>query len=659
MSTQTLRLAALFSDHAVVQQGQTVAVWGWMKPKSRVRVCLGATVAQNLSGADGKFLVHLPRMAAGGPFELKVESIDDGESITRKDIYVGEVWLASGQSNMEWTHMQVCGEADTGALACDGVRMFSTPRRSFAGRQSDVDAVWERGDDDTAVGIFSAVAYFFAKRLHKELGVKIGIINSSWGGTIVEAWTSRETLINNPDVAPWVLSLDNTVNDPEFWAPHEDVDLTDPIARQGLPADVSVNFPEDPGNNAFAEGWADAKCDMSDWSQMRLPGVWNNKHPFSGIFWFRMEVEIPSNWQGKDILLCIGAVDKQDTTYFNGVQVGKTGARFEQNFWNVPRKYTVPANLVKTGKNVIAVRAYSFAYHGGLIGPKNTMFIVPKEAADDKTQRIPLAGNWDYRIEHNLGVVATGNAGAHPGPGVANTPGILYDNMIAPLVPYSMKGAIWYQGESNASENFRIDSKKYERGIVDMIRDWRFSWAQGAFPFIQVQLANYQNALDFDENSTWANLRESQRRSLSEPNTGMAVIIDAGEAGNIHPADKETVGFRLAQWALAETYRKNIVATGPLYEGCQIDGNTMRIKFKNVGGGLVSKDGALKTFYIAGCDQTFEPAKAVIDGNEVVLSNPNVSEPMAARYAWADNPEGCNLYNAEGLPASPFRTDTW
>lgn len=658
MSACKLRLAALFSDCAILQREIGIPVWGWMRPKSRIRVSLGGKAVQSLSGADGKFLVRLPAMPAGGPYELVAESLDDNQKVIVKDVWVGEVWLASGQSNMQWTFTDNKQE-ELADLVTPEIRVITIPRLALAGRQSEVQAEWQQSTEET-LPQFGAVAYHFARRLQNELGVMVGIVNNAWGGTIVEAWTSRESIMRNPDIAPWLHSVESVTQTPEFWAPYAKCDLSDP-AQRGMAHLVEVDnestYPEDPGNEGEAKSWSQPGFNDAAWPEMKLPGHWNTRgQNFSGVFWFRKTVEIPASWENRELELSLGAVDKHDTTYFNGSKIGSTGAGFEEYHWNIPRNYTVSGGLVKAGRAVIAVRAYSFVHGGGLIGPSTDMHL--RLAGTEES--VPLAGNWHFEVEHNFGqVVPVGGLQLPPGPGVANTPGILFDNLVAPLLPYAMRGVIWYQGESNAGSGFAVSNLRYARAMREMIRDWRFAWGQGDFPFIQVQLANYREEEPYQEESEWARLRESQRLALSEPNTGMAVAIDVGDVGNIHPADKLSVGNRLAQWALAKTYHKPIVPSGPLYAGMAIEGDKIRIRFDCVGGGLIEKGGALRTFYIAGRDQHFIAATAVIEGDTVLVSSMEVGAPLAVRYAWADNPVGCNLYNAEGLPASPFRTDSW
>ncbi len=633
-----MRLASIFGDHAVMQREMSAPVWGWTKPLVRVKVKLGPYEACGMSGDDGKFLVRLPPMKAGGPYELEASASDGGGIAKSTDILVGEVWIASGQSNMQWTVTQcgAVGEQEAASAKDAALRMLNVPQMACLGRQSDVKASWKLCAPP-ATGTFSAVGYYFAQRLRAELGVPVGILNSSWGGTIVEAWMSREWLVRNEYAANWVASYEADVNSPAYWA------------EMGEKLSINV-FPADPGNTGEPAGWAKPGLKEDDWKEVVLPRAWQSfGHNYSGVFWFRKTIDIPAAWAGKDLSLEIGAVDKQDITYFNGTQVGATGTGFEQEHWSVVRDYHVPGKLVKAGKNTIAIRAYSFVYHGGMIGPASSMSV---SQADDSEQSLSLAGNWLYKVEHNLGLVSP--PAQILGPGNPNTPYILYDSMIAPLVPCALRGAIWYQGESNAAK-----ASEYRSLLVDMIRCWRRDFGVGDLAFLQVQLANYMGEMDYQHESTWARLREAQLQTLAEPETGMAVAIDIGEALDIHPKNKKDVGGRLAQWALCRTYHKHMAPSGPLYQSMTIEGSRVRLRFAHVAGGLVAKDGKLKTFHIAGADRIFKSADAIIEGDTLVVSSPEVEKPMAVRYAWADNPEGCNLYNAVGLPASPFRTDSW
>ena len=646
-----MKLAAIFSDHAVLQRERRVPVWGWTKPRLRVRVTLGDAGAETLAGADGRFITWLPPMPAGGPFVLEANTPDPDERVVCQDILVGDVWLCSGQSNMEWPLKQTGADGDREIAGANHpqLRTINIPKLALAGRQSDVAAAWQVCRPETA-GDFTAVGYHFARVLQQRLGqVPVGLVNASWGGTRIESWISRESLVEDPELRLEVERVDATCHNPEFWAIVDPYDITDDAQRAAYTAGKEA-FCTDPGNQGVAKGWAQPDFDDASWSAIELPGTWQNAgHEYSGVFWFRRSVEVPAAWAGRDLLLGIGAVDKMDVTYFNGEQVGATGKGFEQTHWNVPRSYRVPGRLVKAGRNVVAVRAYSFIYQGGLIGPADKMNLCP---ADQAGAVVRLAGQWQYAMEHNFGLVSP--VMQLPGPGNAQTAGILFDNLIAPVVPYALRGALWYQGESNAN-----NAARYASLLTRMIRDWRHVWGQGDFTFLTVQLANFMAPQAYQEKSLWARVREAQVQSLELPETGVAVAIDIGDVWDIHPKNKRDVGLRLAQWALTQTYGQAGVPSGPLFAGATIERGAIRLRFRHVGSGLVARGGALQTFVIAGENHQFVPAEAVVEGDSVRVSSPKVPAPMAVRYAWADNPEGANLYNADGFPASPFRTDVW
>jgi len=641
-----LRLAHLFTDHAVLQREMPVPVWGWTTPGLRVRVTLGPYTAETRSGDDGRFLTRLPPMPAGGPYVLEVNTPDPDAHVRLTDVMLGEVWICSGQSNMEWPVSKIDFDAQTLTPTDRDIRSLRVPQRTLLGRQSDVQAAWQVASPET-IADFTAVGFFFGRRLARELGVAVGLINASWGGTRIETWISREELVQHGRTRDEVARYEASVASTGYWGRF---DPFEPDSQEARDRQLGLNYPRDPGNTGAASGWADAAHDDRAWETMRLPGSWLRAgHETNGVFWFRRDVTIPEAWAGKDLTLGLGAIDKQDITYFNGEPVGATGRNLEDQHWCVPRSYTVPGRLVTAGRAVIAVRVYSFIYDGGMIGPHQKMTLGP---ADTSAEPIPLAGLWRMKSEHEFGLVKPQTL--PEGLGNPLSPYMLNDNMIQPLIPYAIRGAAWYQGESNDAI-----SREYGWMLRALIRDWRRAWGQGDFTFLTVQLANFRTPLPYQANSTWATVREGQMSSLMEVNTGMAVAIDIGESNDIHPRNKQDVGSRLAQWALARTYGKPLMPSGPLFREHVIAGDRIRLRFDHTGGGLVARGGELKTFVIAGADGKFLPAAAEIEGDTVWVSAPDVPEPVAVRYAWADNPDGCNLYNQEGLPASPFRTDAW
>lgn len=635
-----VRLPALFSDHAVLQRNIPLRVWGWAEPGEMVSVMLAGNEARAAAGPDGAWEVTLPAQPAGGPLEMTVSGSD---TVVVHDLLVGEVWIGSGQSNMEFN----VGSSDNSGHEIETahyprIRLFTVPKTAATETQTDVDGCWALCSPAT-VSDFSAVLFFFGRMLHEQLDIPFGLIHTSWGGTVAEAWTSRDGLLADPAVRDIVESYERDL-------PQHEAQMAEYLATLNCWND---RLSKDPGNTALAQGWADPGFDTVHWDWMDLPTAWQQAGlDISGVVWFRREVEIPKEWAGRELTLRIGACDKSDVCYFNGTEVGRMSYLENANSWCTPRAYPVPGTLARAGKAVIAVRVYSHCYAGGLLGPETEMRLEVAGAVD--MQPIVLGGRWQFAIEHNFG--RNPDMPLQPlGPGNPNSPHTLYDGMIAPLIPYPICGAIWYQGESNATR-----ALQYRALFRALIRDWRRVWGQGDFPFYFVQLANY-NATPPQPNpadSDWPLLREAQRLALQEPNTGMAVIIDVGDAVDIHPRNKQDVGRRLALQALAGTFGQQIVHSGPLFRAMTVEAGAIRLAFDHVGSGLHARDGRLSGFAIAGADRRFVWAEARIDGDTVLVSSSQVTEPVAVRYAWADNPP-CTLYNRDGLPASPFRTDDW
>jgi sialate O-acetylesterase len=419
-------------------------------------------------------------------------------------------------------------------------------------------------------------------------------------------------------------------------------------------------YQKDPGNRGYGRDWAINDFDDNSWEQFDTPGYWENRGDMQidGAVWFRKEIEIPETWSGKELILTLGAIDDFDTAYFNGIQIGATGEETPQ-FWLHQREYIIPAKQVRPGRAVIAVRIFDHYGQGGFGGPGSKMRLGLK--SNTGLQPIKLAGVWKMKVEKAMDPSAISGPGGQglpqepQGPGHPYSPGGLYHAMIYPLKPYAIKGAIWYQGEANADRAYQ-----YRTLLPAMIRDWRKLWSQGNFPFGIVQLANYMSVSEEPQESSWAELREAQLfTALNDPETGLATIIDIGEADDIHPRNKQDVGRRLALWALAETYGKDVEFSGPLYKSMTVRDGKAILHFTHVADGLVAAgNGELKGFDIAGKDKLFHRAEATIEKDRIVVWSEAVEDPVAVRYAWADNPV-CNLYNSEMLPAVPFRTDDW
>lgn len=634
---KSLSLAAVFGDHMVLQRQLPLPVWGWGTPGARVEVRLDQHHADTTIDEDGRWKVTLGAMdVVDHPLELTVES--NGERVRLIDVLIGEVWVGSGQSNMEWPVLAADNaHAEVAAANHPHIRLFQVPKTVSPTPKENVDAIWQVCSPDT-ISSFSAVAYYFGRHLRKALNVPVGLIHTSWGGTPAEAWTSRPALTSHPQLRGIMERFEANLNDAKTVG--ED--------RRRYEEWASKAFHKDPGNHAEAKGWANPSHDISQWKTMRLPQLWQDAgENCNGAIWFRAEVQVPASAAGKEARLRLGQIDDFDVTYFNGERVGAIGPE-KTNAHALPRGYTIPGRLIKAGRNVIAVRVFDHFGGGGIYcGPLDLT------VADDQT--IPLPPVWHYRIEHRL-ERHNDPAPAQPLNWDSNwAPSGLYNSMVHPLIPYAIRGAIWYQGESNAGR-----AEQYEPLLQSMIANWREQWRQGDFPFVIVQLANYGPVLNEPKGSAWAELRESQHKATAAmANVGLAVTIDIGNALDIHPTNKQEVGRRLGLVAERIAYHRSTNDSGPVYESMRIDGNTIRLRFKHSEGLTTTKGETLSQFTIAGDDQQFVWADAKIDGNDVVVSSPKISKPVAVRYLWADSPTPGHLTNSTGLPAAPFRTDTW
>ncbi len=633
-----VRLPALVGSHMVLQRDQPARVWGWAAPGETVRVTLGAASGQTITTPDGRWSVELTAQPAGGPFTM---TIAGRNTVTLEDVWLGEVWLASGQSNMEFPLARATGGPDAAAAGCDGLRLFTVAKATSLQPRDDVSGQWAVCEASSASG-FSAVAFHFGQELGRTLGLKIGLVHSSWGGTPAEAWTSRDALSSEPTLRPMVADFEAAIADPQ--------------AQQAFAAKLAAweraNYAQDTGNEGAARGWQRPETGTSDWTPTTLPQAWEQAGlAIDGAVWFRRALEIPAEWAGKDLRLSLGSLDDFDTTYFAGEEVGHTGEE-TPGYWSVPRKYAVPARLVRPGKTVIAVRVFDHYGNGGFTGVAPDLWIAP---ADASASPIALAGAWDFKVERALAPASPDFATQPRAPSVdnPNSPTVLYGAMVAPLTPLAIRGVIWYQGESNAGAAYQ-----YRTLFPTLIRDWRRAWGRGDFPFLFVQLASYMPRAETPGESPWAELREAQTLTLSLPKTGMAVAIEIGEANDIHPRDKKDVGLRLALWALADSYGKPVVKSGPLYESFAVERGAVRLRFRYASGLKTSDGKPPRAFAIAGADRRWRWAEARIDGDTVLVSSAVVPQPVAVRYAWAENPEA-TLQNAAGLPASPFRTDDW
>lgn len=633
----SLSLASLFTDHMVLQRSKPVKVWGNASPGAKVAVRFAGQVAETHADASGKWTALLaPMDASAQGSNLVVSALAAGadsqpEAMTLKDVLVGEVWICSGQSNMQWPLRDTLdAEQDMAAAKYPLIRFFTVPNRvSDSPLEKLESGSWEACTPKTAE-MFSAVGYYFGLEIYQKLNVPVGLINSSWGGTRIEAWTSRNALLNDApgdaSVAEMVRDYDRTL--PFHTTNHEAWKKSTASQKEQL---------RDVRNEGYPKGWAgDEETTDVAWKDMTLPCFWRSAGlAMNGIVWFRKTVELPVSWAGRELALSIGAADKSDVTYFNNTKVGSLTMQDDLMAWNTPRKYTVQGSLVKAGPNVITVR------------------VSCPSLLDEKP--IAIDGVWRYAIETTYGNVVLPPEPV--GPASPHAPARLHHAMIHPLVPYAMRGVIWYQGESNASR-----AVQYRTLSTLLIQDIRKQWDDQDIAFHLVQLANYMARPQLPLESDWAMLREAQTMTLATPGTGMAVTIDIGDANDIHPRNKKDVGKRLAYNALHTSYgMKNVTPCGPMPKAATVEGNAMRIDFDHTCSGLqVSRDGSgkkLTGFAIAASDKKFVWANATIQqGHSVLVSSEAIPAPAYMRYGWSDNPE-CNLYNSQGLPATPFRTD--
>ena len=625
-----LKLPAVIGDHMVLQHGDAARIWGWGEPDTAVVVTPSWTSASTTVqvAADGRWSVSIAATEAGGPHTISIES--GQESIALSDVLIGEVWVCSGQSNMEWNlHNTNEGAELIASASHPRIHFFDVPHVVTTSKQVDCVGQW-RVCDPTTVGGFSAIGYLFGRELLQALDMPVGLIGSNWGGTRAEAWTSEAAL--RAAFPEFDDELDEMA---ELRAnPNAGSDLND--RRQAWWKGVED---KDPGMKGR---WMEAGFDDSAWATATLPGVWKDLglEGFDGCLWYRATVDLPASWSGQELVLELGPIDDMDLTYFNGVLVGESRGG---GSWTTPRAYAIPAGSVQTGTNTIAVCAVDTGGVGRMGSEPEGMRLVQKSGGE----KLALAGEWRWSRG-----VALGELGGFPNTGWMNQhrPSVLSKGMLEPILPYTIRGAIWYQGESN-----RGRAVQYRSLFPAMITDWRDRWGIGDFPFLFVQLAPFGYGGDKGQLSE---LREAQTMALDLPNTGMAVTMDIGNPDDIHPRNKQDVGHRLALWALAKTYGQDVGEySGPLYAGVKVEGGKLRVSLTHAKG-LTSGDSPPSHFTIAGEDQTFHPAQATIDGETVVVWSEAVSAPVAVRYAWGARDEP-NLKNGAGLPAPSFRTDDW
>lgn len=650
---ETFSLAPLISDNMVLQRERDVPLWGRGTPGTQVtiRASWGAS-GESLVRPDGTWMIRLRTPAAGGPYTLHIAHDDTSTLVA--NVLSGEVWLCSGQSNME---MPLTGwpPGDTILNSAQEIRNANLPnirlctvRRAFSPVPEYLcNASWEECSPAT-VPSFSATAFFFGRKLHEVLGVPIGLINASWGGTPVESWISPQSLSTLSEFSTTLRAL------PECAEGRRRI-------LQWLHAHPSIDLQGRSGRTK----WQDIDCDDgscpdrsfadSSWRSMILPTLWERTGlgNFDGVVWFRKTVDIPSGWVGKDLVLELGPIDDMDMTFVNGIRVGGFE---EEGYWNAKRTYSVPGSLIDSTTLLIAVRVIDNQGGGGIYGDSASMVLRTAQSGEV----VSISGEWRYApvaefAEGSLFVFGPlGNRyEARPRMPVdlsADTPTTLFNGMIAPAVPFGIRGAIWYQGESNTDR-----PRQYHTLFPLLIDSWRNAFGGGDFPFYFVQIAPY----DYGTVTQSQYLREAQTAALSVKNTGMVVTLDIGNAVNIHPANKQEVGQRLARWALAGTYGYRTPCSGPVYKSCKVRKGSIDLFFDHVEKGLeVRETRKGNSFQIAGPDSVFRDAVVTVRGKTLRVSHPEIRTPVAVRYAFSNTPEA-TLFNSAGLPAPSFRTDDW
>jgi len=619
-------VAKIFTDNMVLQRNTSIPVWGTAKANEKIEVRFDKQIKKTKADKNGKWMIRLDNEAAGGPYNLTIKA---SNTIEIKNILVGEVWLCSGQSNMEMPVGRPKGwgvsnyEEVTAAANYPLIRQIKIIHAINSLPESEVKTSGWQVCNPSTVGDFTAVGYFFAKIIHEKLKIPVGIIDCNWGGTNIETWISREGFENSSEFKEMIAGM-----------PKVSLDSIVKLKIGGSAKrieDLQGSMLDNPNSGSFKE----TAFDDSKWPQLNEPEVWEKQSlgEFDGVVWLRKTITLSADDSKKEAVLELSKVDDEDVTYVNGVKVGGI------NYWDSKRKYTIPAGILKEGINVIAVRVTDNGGGGGIYG----------NAADLKltlgTTIIPLSGKWKFQVES---IKKTINENS--------LPSLCHNAMINPLIPYAFKGVLWYQGESNAPRAYQ-----YRTAFPLLINDWRQKWNNPNFPFYFVQLATYTTSGNSNEGCDWAELREAQTLTLKVPNTGMAVTTDIGNPWDIHPQNKQDVGKRLAALALNNTYTIPMVCNGPMYKSMEIKGNEIIVSFDNIGSGLSTPDkyGYIKGFEIAGEDQVFYYAKAFIQDNKVILSSEEVANPIAVHFSWIGDASESNLFNKEGFPAVPFRTDEW
>src|SRR5690625_4830602 len=615
-----MKLSRLYSDGMVLQRDQKNMVSGKTKPFHPVTLTFLDKTYRTTAEQNGNFSFELDPLDPGGPYNMEIRA---DEVIILQDILIGDVWVLGGQSNMELPLRR------TQDLFADEIKQINNPflRQFIVPQEYDFhtpqlelsDGNWTSATQSEVLN-FSAVGYFFAKEIHEKLDIPIGLIGCAVGGTPIEAWMSEETLrkFNTYDD-----ELDQNKND----------DYINSVIQADEERIKLCYHHLNKHDQGLREKWYEATHQPYHWNDFNIPNSWENTEleGVRGSVWFVKEFELPTSFTKSEAMLKLGTIVDADETYINGTCIGTTGYRYP------PRRYIVPEGVLNAGKNIMTDRVISSQSTGEFIKDMPYKLIV-------HDQEIDLSGTWKYRI-------GVQTEPLQPQTFFRNAPAGLYHGMIAPLRHYHITGILWYQGESNTA-----NPNSYNNLFDKLVSDWRNNWNQGEIPFLFTQLANVETG---DPHNHWATLREEQRKGLSIPNTAMAVTIDVGEHNDLHPQNKKAVGQRLALAAQSKAYHEDVIYSGPIYQNMKKVNHTIHLSFEHIGSGLTLREGdeVLKGFEICELDQEFVPATAMIHENHVIVSHDKIQDPQHVRYAWSDNPAEANLYNKEGLPASPFTTE--
>lgn len=623
-----VRLPKLISNGLILQRDAKVKIWGWAAANEKITIDFLNKKHKVNANAQGEWELQLSKLKAGGPYVMKIAA---SNIIEINDILIGDVWLCSGQSNMAMTVGQVRDlyEKEIANSENKFIRNFEMPREyEFNTPKTDVSGGAWVSANPTNVVKFSAAAYFFVKDLYDKYKIPMGMINASYGGTPIHAWISEENLKAFPESYKEIADLKN----PEFVKNIENKDLE-------LEKNWNSNLLLNDEGIATKGNWQSNATATSDWQEMKIPAMWNGTplEKINGVVWFKKEIEVTKKLADNESTLQLGTIMGADSTYVNGKYVG-----FSKDQWST-RKYQIPANTFVEGKNTITIRVVKKRGYGGVVHGFKYELI-------GKEETVSLASDWKYKIGFKTDALPNAVV-------LRWKPTAMYNSMIQPAKKVTFKGAIWYQGEGNTGK-----PKEYVNLLTTLINNWRSLLNQPKMPFMFAQLPNYQATKPEPAESNWALLRESQLKTLAVPFTGMATTIDVGQSNDIHPHRKKEVGSRLALVAQNLVYGDSkVICYGPKYESMKVEKGKIELSFNTSGSKMQFKGNVqITNFAIAGEDQKFAWAQAKIENGKIIVWSDNVPNPIAVRYAWADNPEnGQLLFNAEGLPASPFRTDSW